>query len=342
MRLGEKLKESLKPAVRRLGNWHRHDPAHRPIFVFSTPRSGSTWLTELFLSQPGFRPCDEPFNLRSQQVRVALGLETWTALYDPANEQRIRSYLEGFIYGHGASAFKNLLPTQRHYRFRTSRVVFKILHALEHRIDWVEQALGGQVYFLIRHPIPVALSREVTPRLEVFLEAPFVDHLDEAQRSVAQDVIERGDRLERNVLDWCLQNAVALRNKAARRGLITYEQLVLDPEPVLQRLYHEAGLSDLQRMRDQLSRPSRSVSKSAPETAQALHARRQERQWLVEKWRDRIDTPTERRLMDLVRQFGIEIYSAGSAKPHPDFWVPPVSSTHAPHLTTSAPHTGHG
>lgn len=91
------FKDTLKPFVRRLDNWHRHDPDHPPVFVFSTPRSGSTWLAELFLSQPGFKFCNEPFDLRDPYVRGALGMREWHELYDPANRPRIQAYLQDFL-----------------------------------------------------------------------------------------------------------------------------------------------------------------------------------------------------------------------------------------------------
>jgi len=50
------------------------------VFIFSTPRSGSTWLMELILTQPGFKPCNEPCNPWDPDVcqRLArLGITDW-------------------------------------------------------------------------------------------------------------------------------------------------------------------------------------------------------------------------------------------------------------------------
>jgi hypothetical protein len=321
MKLGPRLKDAAKPLIRYLSHWHTPDPESAPVFVFSTPRSGSTWLTELFLSQPGFKPCDEPFNLRVPEVRRALGIGTWEQLYDPANTDRIRHYLEGFILGRRDTAFKNLLPTQKHYRFRTRRTVFKILHALEDRIDWVQATFQAHVYYLIRHPIPVALSRELAPRLRAFLNSHFADRLHPEQRRLARQILSRGDPLECKLADWCLQNVVALQNHAACSGLITYEQLVLEPKPVVERLRRETRLPDKERLQAQLYRPSRSVSKSKPETAEALRSNQTDRDWLILKWKKHVDETLERHLMDLVAEFGITIYQTGSARPRAEYWI---------------------
>lgn len=201
LNMANTMKELLKRAVRLLGNWHTHDPAQPPIFVFSCPRSGSTWLTELFLSQPGFRFCNDPFDLRKRRIRDVLGMTDWIELYLPENLPRMREHLNGFLQGHWKYSFKNLLLNERHYQFRTNRMVFKILHALEDRIDWITEEFGGYTYFLIRHPIPVALSHRVAPRLPAFLNSPIADRLTPEQRSLPNNILTKGTELERKVAD---------------------------------------------------------------------------------------------------------------------------------------------
>src|SRR5690606_24342168 len=62
-RRGGRAGEELAAALRWISNVHR--PNGLPnVCIVSAPRSGSTWLLELVLSQPGFKPCNEPFNLR--------------------------------------------------------------------------------------------------------------------------------------------------------------------------------------------------------------------------------------------------------------------------------------
>lgn len=60
----------------------RHYPGDEPnVFIHSLPRSGSTWLMELILTQPGFLPCNEPLNLRTEAVRDRLGIDAWKELH---------------------------------------------------------------------------------------------------------------------------------------------------------------------------------------------------------------------------------------------------------------------
>ncbi len=60
-----------------------HKPDGSPnTFLFSLPRSGSTWLMELIQTQPGFKTCDEPLDLRNPFVRGHSHLSAWEQLYD--------------------------------------------------------------------------------------------------------------------------------------------------------------------------------------------------------------------------------------------------------------------
>ena len=73
MNLTYTAKEKLIRLTKSATNLHRPDGSPN-VFVFARPRGGSTWLTELILSQPTFKAIDEPLNLRHKRIRDELGL----------------------------------------------------------------------------------------------------------------------------------------------------------------------------------------------------------------------------------------------------------------------------
>src|SRR5690606_26642424 len=153
----------IAAVARWLSSVHRPNGLPNACLV-SAPRSGSTWLLELVLTQPGFRPCNEPFNLRKPEVVRRLGLTEWTELNDSAHLPEMKAYLESFLANRYSAAFKGLRPGLPYHRFVTRRIAFKILFACEHRLDWLADTLRAQLVLLIRHPLPVALSRTALPR----------------------------------------------------------------------------------------------------------------------------------------------------------------------------------
>jgi hypothetical protein len=305
---------TLKEGVKSVISVHR--PDGRPnIFVFTTPRSGSTWLTEVLCSQPGYKDIDEPDDLRIASVRRRLGISEWIDLYNQSSEPALRRYFEDFCSG--KYHFMDPRPTLKRFRPVTRAIVFKLLHCGEDRISWFRDTFNGRIVFLLRHPIPVTLSREVFPRLTAFLESDYRRHFTEEQLAFARRIVASGTHLERGVLDWSLQNAVPLRQAEPDWIVLTYEQLVLDPATCVERLARGLNLPDIERMRRSVDIPSYTVRKSDRETARVLNepASAERTRWLVEKWRSKVDAATEARAMEILEVFGIDAYAAGSVLP---------------------------
>ena len=62
-----------------------HIPSGKPdVYIFASARSGSTLMHELILTQPGFKPCKVPFDLRYEPIANHLargGIHSWADLY---------------------------------------------------------------------------------------------------------------------------------------------------------------------------------------------------------------------------------------------------------------------
>ncbi|MBP6733332.1 MAG: hypothetical protein KA142_01325 [Chromatiaceae bacterium] len=323
---GGEVLEYVKRIIENNNNIHK--PDGRPnVLLFSTPRSGSTWLMELILTQSGFKPCDEPFDLRQRHVHLPLakaGVTDWPHLYDTEHAGALEDYLKGTC--DGRLHLTDRFFYRNHFRIITRRVVFKILHAGEDRINRWRDVCNGRVAYLVRHPLPVSLSRKSLPRLETFLNSEYRSHFDASQLRLARRIADTGNDLERGVLDWCLQNAVPFKQRTPDWTVVTYEQLVIDPLPLIDHLAESLGLEKSVRMRRRLAIASASTRQSDTLTRNTLTHRNegqpsQGNAWLVEKWRARISEDEERRAMDILPAFGLEIYRAGSALPHHNAWI---------------------
>lgn len=304
-----------------LCNYH-HQGAKPSIFIFSTPRSGSTWLMELILTQRGFKSCSEPFNLRMDAVANSLGIRDWDSLYSDSARPKIERHINSFIEGGWQGAYKNRYPWQRYYRPYTNRVVFKVLHAGNEKIDWFIDTFNAQAVYVMRHPLPVALSRKELPRLSTFINTGYSNYFSDQQISHAKHIAADGSRLQKAVLDWCLQNSPALKRHMDKVIFVTYEQLVLDPEPVINALSRGLDLEDTARIMEKISAPSGSVNQSTKETADVLASKsKPEKAWLIEKWRTQIDVVEEEKLMDILKIFDIDVYKSGSFVPAEKYWL---------------------
>jgi hypothetical protein len=291
-----------------------HRPDGQPnVFLFSTPRSGSTWLMELIWTQPGFRFCDEPLNIRNRIVARDLGIDNWPDLFSPDAAPKVERYFrrlsDGSLRSNGPG------PWRQPYRPLTSRVVFKVIHAGHDRINWFRDRFNGRVVYLLRHPIAVSLSREDYPTMPYMLSGGYGEHLTSRQREFGREIAEKGNELERGVLAWCLQNMIPLRDATVDWAMISYEELVLNPEPVIRVLTEKLGLPQPARLMEQLLIPSASTRKSDAETRGLLDQREEQRNELVAKWRRHISEQEERSAMEILERFEIDAYRFGCTLP---------------------------
>lgn len=320
----DNLTANVTRTIKSLSNVH-HPDGQPNVFLFSLPRSGSTWLMELIWSQPGFKCCDEPTDLRHALIQQHLG-KNWETLYDDHGTALIEAYFQGFCSGR--HKFMNPSPLRKNYRPYTQRIVFKIIHGCEDRINWFRDTFNGRILYLTRHPIAVSLSREYLPTLPALLHSDYRRHFTPAQLAYAEHINEHGDKLERGVLSWCLQTAVPLAEATEDWTFVSYEQMVVDPHTAVHHIAHKLDLPAPDRMVRQLSVPSGSSHKSDQVTQQALDAgAKDQRNWLVEKWRERVTDDEEHRLMEILDRFGIDIYRYGEVLPSDFVWIPPAPRT---------------
>ncbi len=313
--------KAVKRTVKALSSLHV--PGGRPnVFLYSTPRSGSTWLMELIWSQPGFKTCNQPLYLEVPAVRRHLGIGDWIELYQLGSLPRIERYLSRICTGR--IGFTNPNPLRRYYRPITRRIVFKEIHASADVIDVARRCCGARIAYLVRHPIAVTLSTERWPTLPALLGSDYRRHFSRHELALAERILDRGDRLERGVLAWCLHNAVPLRRAEPDWAVVTYEQLVLDPVPVIDLLSRTLDLPRPDRMLRRLAVPSVNVRfKSTEETRRLLtEGDPGERPYLVEKWRRKVGRADEARAMAILEAFGLDAYRAGDVLPAGRLWIP--------------------
>jgi hypothetical protein len=317
----KRMIKAVKRTLKSASNLHR--PDGRPnVFLYSTPRSGSTWLMELIWSQPGFKTCNQPLYLESPIVRKHLGINDWNELYSIDATAKLQSYFGRLC--DGRLGFTNPNPVRAHYRPITHRIVFKEIHGCGDRINWLRDTFNARVVYLIRHPIAVTISSERWPTLPAFLTSDYRRHFSDEQLVRAERILAGGTELERGVLSWCLQNAVPLRAATDDWAIVSYEQLVLEPHPVIKELTAKLALPNPERMRDRLGVPSVNVQfKSTQETRRLLtDGDSDKRPYLVEKWRQKVGEREEAHAMRILEIFGLDIYKSGDVLPAKWVWLP--------------------
>jgi len=301
------MKQKLKLLIKSLSN--RHRPGRdEDVFLFATPRGGSTWFMETIWTQPGFKYCSEPFDVRRPEIRMALGIETFAELYAKDACKKFEPYLRSIQNNH--IAFHNPNPLRWNYRPFTNRIVFKVIHAGMDRIGWFEDIFSGRILVVLRHPIPVSLSRKDFPLLAQFDRCPLRENFSQEQVRFADRVRSSGTHLEKGVVAWCLHNALPLRSRRDSWVVVSYEEAVMNPVHVVEYMAEILSLPRPDKMLKASGQVSATSNQSTVERRKLLHDS-DDRAKLINIWRNKVPETQESDLMGILDLFDIDAYLPG-------------------------------
>jgi len=311
------VRDRVKYALKAWSNIHRQGP-DKNIFLFATPRGGSTWMMEIISSQPGMKYYDEPFNLRRDNVaRTGLFPDYRSLMPERAAPAQIVEYLNALAAGQ--YRFMNPPPYRPGHRFFTNRIVFKI-HELEHLIQQIATECNGQVVYLLRHPIPTTLSRRVFPRLELFLESSHYARLigDPKRLDEIRRLGTTGTHLQKGTVSWCFENMEPLTAPDFGGLFVAYEELTLNPVKSCDLLLDRLQFSDREAMLRALNRAAANIKMSSAETQQMMNHpdERRRRDYLVTKWRSKVTAADQRDVTAIMQLFELDAYRGDSPLPH--------------------------
>jgi hypothetical protein len=308
----------IKAALKTYSNFHKQGDLPN-YFVFSLPRSGSTWLMELLATQPGFKFFNEPLYLDNKLVQNYLKINDWAALYEESANEKFYKYFDGIIKG--KIGFLNPNPFTSFYRLKSSRIVFKIIHAGDDRINWFRDTFNGKIIYLVRHPIAVSLSRKKVSNLDASLNSSFSKNFNADQLAYAKMIVRSGTFLHQRMLSWCMRVSVVLRQRTADWAFVTYEQTVMNPSNVVEHLVKKVGLVDRDKFKNNLFVPSRVKHQSSADTQKFLESSSSNREYLISKWKDKVTDSEEGDLMEMLKVFDIDIYRSGQVMPVSNYMV---------------------
>jgi 16S rRNA C967 or C1407 C5-methylase (RsmB/RsmF family) len=90
---------------------------------------------------------------------------------------------------------------------------------------------------------------------------------------------------------------------------------------VLEILASRLELPKPERMMHRLTTPSASTHKSDEKTKEVLKNREENNRWVVEKWREKVTEEEERRVMEILKQFDLDVYQFGNTLPANWLWI---------------------
>jgi hypothetical protein len=239
----------------------RNRDISRCILLAGTARSGTTWMADLISSQIRARVMFEPFH--SQKIPEISNINYFQYLRPETRNDELLAYCRKVFSG---AIRDKWIDRQISSLFPKYRIIKEIRANLFLR--WIHNNfLNIPILFLIRHPCAVVLSRmqlnwATDGDIEYFL----------SQDTLVEDfLVDKFDLIananspeEKHALIWCISNLVPLTHfSPGELNIIHYENLCLQPEIEIPRIFQIIGLDYDEMIFSSLDNPSRTVTRDS-------------------------------------------------------------------------------
>jgi len=289
-------------------NWVRHRlgsefSLHESVVVLASPRSGSTWVTEVIGSCPGFGVVNEPLHPQFVAPR-SLRLQSRTYLSPTSAAVDLESYLRAAFTGDVVRPFAVGFSDPME-PWRVNRWISKVVHGAG-LTGWLAEHLPEPQYVgLLRHPCAVVASQRqkkmITPDGFQSARLQFASLWPELATTLAAVKTE----ISLYAACWCM-DAFALTNcqQPPRFRLVCYEDLVSSADTAFASLADWVGASSPAVGAPGLSTPSASTQEPMlGSTAQ------------LGKWQDLLTRAEVNEVVSLADAFGLSFYRGDSLEP---------------------------
>lgn len=223
----------------------------RSVFLAGTGRSGTTWLAGLVNHDRRYRNVFEPFH--PGKVEGFRGFRSKQYLRPTDRREEFLAPARRVLSGELRS-----LWTDRGGTLVARRRLVKDVRA-NLLLGWMAENFPGMpIVLLMRHPCAVVSSRLALGWRDNLAETMDQEDLvEDYLLPMREEILAAHDPFERHLFLWCIDNYVPLRQfPPGGLHLCFYENLLVDPEPELRRLFAVLGQDFDGKALHRINRPS--------------------------------------------------------------------------------------
>lgn len=270
------------------------------VFLAGSGRSGTTWLSELINHRGRYRYVFEPFNPKNVSDFRHFRSKQYLRPDDRREEflGPARRVLTGEIRDPWTDRFNRTFVARR-------RLIKDIRANL--LLGWMRANFPGMpIILLLRHPCAVVDSRLALGWKDNLSETmEQVDLVEDFLLPMETEIRAAGDDFERHLFLWCIDNYVPMKQfEPGKIHLAFYENLLVNPEEELRRLFAFLDEDFDGRVFGRLARPSPLSRKDTPAPS-------------VDGWRSHTSPSRLNRSVEILNLFGLDRLYAEGAMPDP-------------------------
>lgn len=290
------------------------------ILLVGTPRSGTTWLMEIFRAIPGYVSLFEPINPIFFPEAYKIGFEARKYLPTDYNWPEGKTYLKKTFSGGSYTRVPlyQLKPEMIMHRLLGNKLIVKSI-GLNRLLPWITKNFNLRaIFFIIRHPCAVISSQLKTgycgyhlntkPYSDIFPNASNV--YEEASKipSLDTSLLERLKKIKTKeevlAATWCLDNYIPLSQpKPHPWKFVVYEKIVIGGEKAVRYLFNEIGEENIPKS---VVKNLRVPSLLAPRDELKV-VKNTDKQ--LSKWKKALSKEQIERILSVVSDFGLDFYT---------------------------------
>ncbi|KYK22564.1 hypothetical protein AYK24_01865 [Thermoplasmatales archaeon SG8-52-4] len=289
------------------------------ILVAGAPRSGTTWLMELFEKIPGYTYVFEPFQPEWFPDSLKTGFKNRLYLLPDMNWLEGEEYLKQIFTGKivSLSPFYISKISMLGNRIFSNKLIVKSVR-ITRLLPWVEKRFElKNIFFIIRHPCAVVASQLKTGITGYQYDVPPYDDrfptlkeiIKEASQMdfIKQSLIEKLKKIDSQeeilATTWCLDNIVPLNQKNTKWQTLIYEKLVSNGEIELKHIFEK--ISEKKSLRsaiDHMKTPSLLTFNDAKALIKNSNLQ-------LSKWKKSLSKKQVERIIKIISDFDLDFYT---------------------------------
>jgi len=297
------------------------------ILIAGSPRSGTTWLMEIFENIPGYTYLFEPLQPEWFPDSIKAGFKGRPYLPENQSFQDGEKYLKKIFSGQIVS---QIPPYSYNAKMTINRLLNKKLIVksvrLNRSLPWIHNKFKlRKIIFIIRHPCAVIDSQlktgftgyhEYQPpyqnrfptKKEIIAEASNIDILDKTLIKRLEKIKKLEEML---AACWCLDNYIPLyKLNSEKWNIVIYEKLMTDGESIIKYLFNEIGEKNTIDLAIRfLNKPSMLTLGKDPKRGINTNIQ-------LSKWKKSLSSDKIKLILSLVEDFGFDFYTE---KIEPDY-----------------------
>lgn len=279
------------------------------LLIFSDPRGGSTWITELLKTINNTAIIWEPLNISEVESVQKLGFGWRQYIPEDVNWIDAKKMFDQILSGRILNEWTLLKTTTQEF-FKAEKLIVKICRG-NMLLPWLvnQYSFKYKPIYLVRHPFAVVCSQlrqggwnSTFSRFQI----PKIPY-NEVYREHYKFMSSLETKEELLTAMWCLTNKIPLESKVKLKYLtIHYEDLVQSPQQTVKTIFSSWAMP----IPEGIDLKYRQASSTTVSGSDVTQVKKQ-----LELWRHRFDGTQIRKMSKVLKYFEIKVYNENSVIP---------------------------